>query len=98
MPEANPRTERWIGERERADLLLGDDQAGVLVELKARASTTMIRDLVGQAWTYLRVWRGRGPMLLVLFKTDPEMAARLQPDLALMRKEGHAVLTVFAAP
>lgn len=98
MPEANPRTERWIGERERADMLLGDEAAGLLIEIKANATTKTMRDLVGQAWAYLRVWRGRGPMLLVLCKTEAEVATRLQEDLALMRREGHAVLAVLAAP
>lgn len=99
MPEANPRTERWIGERQRADLLLGDDKAGVLIELKARANSTTIDRLIGQAWKYLDVWKGRGPMLLIVCRTDPQDAApRLQREIERMRREGHAVLAVFAMP
>jgi len=99
MPEANPRTERWIGERQRADLLLGDDKAGVLIELKARANSTTIDRLIGQAWKYLDVWKDRGPMLLIVCRTDPQDAApRLQREIERMRREGHAVLAVFAMP
>jgi hypothetical protein len=99
IPEANPRTERWIGERQRADLLLGDETAGVLVELKADASTSAMDRLIGQAWKYLDVWKGRGPMLLVLCRIDPGQATdRLQREVERMRREGHAVLAVFAMP
>ena len=99
IPEANPRRERWIGERQRADLLLGDEKAGVLIELKADASTGAMDRLIGQAWKYLDVWKGRGPMLLVLCRIDPEQTAeRLQREVDRMRREGHAVLAVFAMP
>jgi hypothetical protein len=98
MPEANPRTERWIGEQERADMVLGDDNGGLLIEMKIRANTSTIDRLIGQAWKSLRVWRGRGPMLLVLCKTGPEVTSRLEADLSVMRQQGHAVLAVLAAP
>jgi hypothetical protein len=98
MPEANPRSEKWIGEQERADLLVGDERAGVLIEMKVRANSSALQRLVGQAWQYLRVWHGRGPMLLVLCKTSSDVKPRLEADIALMRQQGHAVLAVLAAP
>jgi hypothetical protein len=98
MPEANPRSEKWIGEQERADMLLGDNNGGLLIEMKIRASTSAIDRLIGQARRYLDVWKGRGPMLLVLFKTGPEVTTRLKAELALMRQQGYAVLAVLAAP
>jgi hypothetical protein len=80
-------------------LLLGDEQAGVLIELKAHANTTKLDDLVGKAWKYLHVWRGRGPVLLILCRTERDVAeARLQREVDRMRREGHAVLAVLAMP
>jgi hypothetical protein len=96
MPEANPRSERWIGNGARADILIGTDSGGLLIEMKVHANTSALDRLIGQTRRYLDVWRG--PMLLVLCKTGPEVTARLESEVRQMRQQGHAVIAVLAAP
>jgi hypothetical protein len=95
-----PRIARCEQNVWRRDLLLGDERAGVLVELKIRASEASAFDrLVGQARKYLHLWKGRGPMISVLCKTDPAgIASRLQREIESMRRDGYAVVAVFAMP
>jgi hypothetical protein len=55
--------------------------------------------LVGQARKYLHLWKGRGPMIIVLCRTDPAgIASRLQREIESMRRDGYAVVAVFAMP
>jgi hypothetical protein len=105
IPEAAPLSEEWIRseqEQGRVDILLTDGKSpiehGTLVEIKARPTAVAMDRLIGQAWKYLRIWRQRGPLILVLCRTDPHFTARLREDVLVMRQHGFAVLAILAAP
>ena len=98
MRESNPRKEKSIGESERIDLLLGDQRSGAAIEMKVRLKAGGIRNLHGQALYYAQAFKGRGPLLLVLCRTSPEIRLQLSQLVATLRGQGFGVLAVLAAP
>jgi hypothetical protein len=97
IPEASPLYEEWIRstqESGRVDIILST----MLIEIKAHPNASAVDRLIGQAWKYLRIWQQRGPLVLVLCRTDPQFAPRLRDDVLIMRQNGYAVLAVLAAP
>lgn len=102
MPDADVRKEVWIGNKSRVDIAIGDSKArierGILVEMKANLSTSEANRLLGQTWTYLGLWRGKGPLVLVLCRTGAEYAGPIRAFVDEMRNGGHAVVALLAAP
>jgi hypothetical protein len=97
FPDANPRQEKYFGDQERADILLGDDDGGILIEMKCSPTTSEIDRLYGQAIRYSGVWANRGPILLVLCKTPTSVTPRLAQLVTLLRDHGNSAIAILTA-
>ncbi len=95
LPESEPAPEVQIGPTDRVDILLA---GSVLIEMKANLTGTGLDRMAGQALSYLTTWRGRGPLLLVLCRTEARYVDTLAQRVREMRQLGHSVTAVLAAP
>ncbi|MBI4704051.1 MAG: hypothetical protein HY744_23325 [Deltaproteobacteria bacterium] len=100
MPEACPASEVSIRSDDgvhkgRIDLMVGEC---VLIEMKAFLTGSSADRAIGQVRKYLTIWQGRGPVVLLLCGTDPDLArSRVEPEIEAMRAQGHAVAALLAA-
>lgn len=105
LPTADLKSEYTIlpgREGGRVDMIFGDGhreiRQGILVEMKASPNGVEVDRLVGQSWKYLGIWQGRGPLVLVLCKTGDDCVDRVRGQVEMMRRSGHAVVAILAAP
>lgn len=88
--EAHIKNSRETG---RVDLKVQN----LLIEVKRDLKGTEADRTVGQLEKYLRIWGDRGPILLVLCSTNPEVArVKLVPALENMRRKGFPVVAMLA--
>jgi hypothetical protein len=98
MPETFPARQQKITAdrlRGRVDLVVG---RYLSVELKAGLENKTADGTTGQIRRYAKILRGRGPLFLLLCRTDRTFAeVRVVPEIEALRREGCAVVAVLAA-
>lgn len=77
FPELQPEREHRLACADgsttlRVDFLLTND---VLIEMKRALTTSTLQKSIGQVEMYMQAWKRRGPLLLLLCDTRPEMAS-----------------------
>jgi len=76
----------------KIDILFGHC---ILIEMKVRLTTSTAQKASGQIGMYVRLWEGKGPLVLVLCDTDHDFAASFfGPEIARLRQGGHSVVAV----
>jgi hypothetical protein len=100
VPEADPQLEvplrsQGLPYTGRIDILFG---GCVLVEIKRRLTTSTAQKALGQVEMYVQIWQHKGPVVLVLCDTDPNLASSFfEPAIERLRAAGHSVVAVLAA-
>src|SRR6185369_1108750 len=85
VPEAEPQLEvplrsQGLPYTGRIDILFG---RCVLVEVKRRLTTSTAQKALGQIEMYVQIWQHKGPVVLVLCDTDPNLAySFFEPPIA----------------
>ena len=99
LPYANiqmeyPIGENYVGSRGRADIVVNDT---ILIEMKRDSSAGAIQRAKGQISQYSEIWKGKGPVILLLCDYDFEKArvafTQTMNDLAQLKRP---VLTIVA--
>jgi len=63
--------------------------------MKVRLTTSTAQKAAGQVGMYMRLWEGRGPLVLVLCETPFDFAVSFfGPEIARLRASGHSVVAV----
>ena len=97
IPKAEPQLEvplrsQGVPYFGKIDILLGHC---VLIEMKLRLTTSTAQKAAGQIGMYVRLWEGKGPLVLVLCETKFEFAVSFfEPEIKRLRASGHSVVAV----
>ncbi|MBK8395012.1 MAG: hypothetical protein IPL26_07165 [Leptospiraceae bacterium] len=96
LPEYPLKEFSHSGQRLKADIVVGDT---ILIEMKQHPNSTNLQKAKGQVEDYLNVWRGRGPVVLVLCHADLEIAKRsLEQFISDQNKLNKVVFALVIEP